>query len=328
MKLVIAGGSGHLGRLVATDWHRQGHEVIVLSRRAGHDPWSTQVWDGVSPGNWCRALEGADAVLNLAGRSVDCRYHQKNRRLIMDSRIHSTAAIGKAIHAASQPPPLWLQMSTATIYAHTYHREMTESGGILGGKEPNAPDTWRFSIDVAKAWEAEGLKWARPQTRLVLLRTAMVMSPWHQSVLPILTKLVRRRLGGPAGHGRQFISWIHYFDFLNALQFIAANPDLSGPVNISAPNPLPNRDFMRELRLASGVGFGLPSPRWLLEIGAFLMRTESELLLKSRNVVPERLLDAGFQFRFPNWHSALQNLSSRSGGVSQIREIRDLLEQA
>jgi uncharacterized protein (TIGR01777 family) len=262
-------------------------------------------------GPWTAELEGADAVVNLAGRSVNCRYNAGNRRAILDSRVQSTRVVGTAIAQAARPPRVWLQMSTATIYAHRYDAANDETTGILGGTEANAPDTWRFSIDVATAWEKAVDEAVVPQTRTVTLRTAMVMSPDRGGVFDVLLGLVRRGLGGRAGDGRQYMSWIHGDDFVSAVRWLIAQDGFAGPVNLAAPQPLPNAEFMRELRTAWGTRIGLSAPRWLLEVGTFLMRTESELVLKSRRVVPGRLLQAGFTFRFPSWAEAARDLCSR-----------------
>jgi uncharacterized protein (TIGR01777 family) len=204
-----------------------------------------------------------------------------------------------------------LQSSTATIYAHRYDRPNDEASGIIGGDEPNLEDTWVFSIDVAKAWEAAAKEFRLPTTRQVLMRTAMVMSPDAGGVFEVLTGLVKKCLGGPNGDGKQYVSWIHEDDFVAAIDHLINDESMEGPVNIASPNPLPNSDFMRKLRQASGVKFGLPASRWILEIGAWLMKTETELLLKSRRVVPGKLSSAGFKFQFPLWETACVDLESK-----------------
>jgi uncharacterized protein (TIGR01777 family) len=229
----------------------------------------------------------------------------------MDSRVRSTRAIGQAIATAIQPPRVWLQAGTATIYAHRFDAANDEATGILGGDEPNAPDTWRFSIDVAKAWEAAANEAVVPQTRKVLLRSALTLSPDRDGVFDVLLKLVRRGLGGAAGDGRQYVSWIHDQDFVRAVYWLIDHPELEGPVNVASPNPVPNAEFMSGLREALPMGFGLPAKKWMLEVGAFLMRTETELILKSRRVVPKRLLDSGFTFRYPTWPQAASDLCRR-----------------
>ena len=265
-------------------------------------------WDGQTLGEWARELDGCDVLINLAGRSVNCRYTQANRREILDSRVLSTRVLGQAVAIASRPPRVWLQASTATIYAHRYDAPNDERTGILGGTEPNAPDTWRFSIDVAQAWERAFDEVVAPRTRKVTLRSAMTMSPGKGGVFATLLGLVRCGLGGRIGDGRQFISWIHYRDFITAVRWLIEHDDVSGIVNVAAPSPLPQADFMRALRDAAGAPFGLPTTMWMLELGAFFMRTETELILKSRRVVPARLLEGGFQFEFSKWPDAAADL--------------------
>jgi uncharacterized protein (TIGR01777 family) len=261
--------------------------------------------------NYVPFVDGTDVVINLAGRSVNCRYSVRNRRAIFDSRINSTRVVGQAIARAVRPPRVWLQMSTATIYAHRYDAANDEATGIVGGSEAGAPDTWRFSIDVATSWERAAEEAIVPHTRRVLLRSAIVLSPDGGGVFDVLLGLVRRGLGGRVGNGRQFVSWIHDEDLVRAVRWLIARDDFSGPVNLAAPEPLPHAEFMRTLREAWGIRIGLPAPRWLLEVGAFFLRTESELLLKSRRVVPGRLLQAGFLFTFPNWNEAARDLCRR-----------------
>ncbi len=319
MKIVIPGGSGQVGHLLARAFHKEGHEVIVLSRQPSMEaPWRSAAWDPRTPGSWTAELEGADAVINLAGRSVNCRYTPENRRAIMDSRVDSTRVIGEAISRAANPPRLWLQASTATIYAHRHDAANDEATGILGGGEPNAPDTWRFSIDVATAWErAVAEAGPLPRTRTVLLRSAVILSPDHGGIFDVLLRLVRCGLGGKAGVGRQYISWIHEADFIRAVCWLIEHEKISGPVNLASPHPLPNEEFMRALREAWGTRIGLPANAWMLEIGAFFLRTETELVLKSRRVVPGRLLEGGFGFQFPEWPVAARDLCARWRGPGQ-----------
>ncbi len=313
MKLVLAGGSGQVGQILARAFVERGDEVVILSRApSADDPFRTLAWDGESLGEWTSELEGADAVINLAGRSVNCRYTQKNRRAIMDSRVNSTRIIGQAIRLAQKPPPLWLQASTATIYAHRYDAANDEATGIIGGIEPGAPETWRFSIEVATAWErALEESMPLPHTRTVLMRSAVILSPDRGGIFDVLLGLVRRGLGGTVGNGRQYVSWIHEIDFVRAVLWLIEHEEISDPVNIAAPNPLPNTEFMRVLREAWGISIGLPAAKWMVEIGTFLMRTESELVLKSRRAVPGRLLDNGFRFEYPDWPAAAAELCSR-----------------
>lgn len=308
MKIVIPGGSGQVGNLLTRAFERDGHDVVALSRQPKDGPARAVGWDARTVGSWAAELDGADAVINLAGRSVNCRYTATNRRQIMDSRVDSTRAVGDAISRADRPPRVWLQSSTATIYAHRYDADNDERTGVIGGGEPGVPDTWRFSIDVARSWEHVVDEAQTPGTRRVKLRSAMIMSPDRGGVFDVLLGLVRRGLGGRAGDGRQYVSWIHHEDFVRAIYRLIEHDDMDGAVNLAAPNPLPNADFMRVLREAWGIRVGLPAARWMLEIGAVFLRTETELVLKSRRVVPGRLIEDGFSFRFPGWPEAARQL--------------------
>jgi uncharacterized protein (TIGR01777 family) len=311
MKIVIPGGSGQVGTLLARALHAEGHDVVELGRSPRRAAWRTVAWDAVHEGPWWREVDGADVVIGLAGRSVDCRYTAKNRALILDSRVQSTRAVAAAIAAAQRPPRVWLQASTATIYAHRYDAWNDEATGRIGGEEPGAPSTWNFSIAVAKAWEAAATATPLPKTRLVLLRSAMTMSPDRGGIFDVLLRLVRFGLGGTPGDGRQFVSWIHDRDFVRAVQWLIAHDDVTGAVNLASPEPLPFREFLRALRQAWGTRFGLPAAKWMLELGAFVLRTETELVLKSRRIVPGRLLAGGFPFEFPAWPAAAVDLCRR-----------------
>ena len=311
MKIVIPGGSGQVGTVLARAFHHEGHNVVVLTRDPRPAPWRTVAWDAATLGGWAAELEGADAVINLAGRSVNCRYTPENRRQILDSRVISTRILGQAIARAAHPPRAWLQASTATIYAHRLDAPNDEATGIIGGGEPGAPDTWRFSIEVATAWERAADEADTPRTRRVKLRSAMVMSPDRGGIFDTLLGLVRRGLGGTSGSGRQYVSWIHDADFVRAIRWLLEHEEVDGAVNLSSPNPVPNAEFMRTLRRAWGARIGLPAAAWMLEVGALLIRTESELILKSRRVVPGRLLQAGFRFQHPLWADAARDLCAR-----------------
>jgi uncharacterized protein (TIGR01777 family) len=311
MKIVIPGGSGQVGTILGRAFHGDGHEVVVLSRRPGIQPWRVVKWDGETLDDWQAEIEGCDAVINLAGRSVNCRYTAAHRQEILQSRVLSTRVVGQAIARASRPPRVWLQASTATIYAHRYDSPNDEHSGILGGAETHAPSSWRFSIDVARAWEQAFDEAITERTRKIALRSAMTLSPDPGGIFDALLGLARRGIGGRAGDGRQFISWIHYEDFVAAVRWLIARDAVEGVVNVASPNPLPNAEFMRILREASGAPFGLAANRWMLELGAVFMRTETELILKSRRVVPVRLLEQGFRFQFPHWSSAARDLCQR-----------------
>ena len=311
MKIVIPGGSGQVGTILARHFHAAGHEVVVTSRAPKPAAWKVVAWDAQSPGAWANELDGADAVINLVGRTVNCRYTPTNRREITESRVRSTQLVGEAVAKCERPPRVWLQASTATIYAHRYDAPNDEYTGFVGGTEPGAPDTWKFSIDVAMAWEKALDAAHTPRTRKVAMRSAVVLSPDRGGIFDVLLGLVRRRLGGRAGDGRQFVSWVHEADFVAAVEFLISHDELSGAVNIAAPEPLPNAKFMRVLREAWGTRFGLPAANWMVELGAWLMRTESELVLKSRRVISARLRDAGFAFRFPSWPDAARDLCAR-----------------
>ena len=308
MKIVIPGGSGQVGTILSRAFHAAGHEVVVLSRSPHVRAWRVVQWDGATLGNWHREIDGCDVVINLAGRSVNCRYHSRNREEILQSRLSSTRAVGQAIAQAARPPRVWLQASTATIYAHRYDAANDERTGILGGNEANAPSAWVFSIEVARAWERAVHEAVTDGTRKVVLRSAMTMSPDRGGVFDTLLRLARFGLGGPAGDGRQFVSWIHYEDFVKAVRWLIDHDEVSGFVNVAAPSPIPNAEFMRTLRESCAIPFGLPAATWMLELGAVFMRTETELILKSRRVVPGRLLEHGFTFKYPEWSSAARDL--------------------
>ncbi len=312
MKVVIPGGSGQVGTILARAFHQRGDDVVVLGRgRPATIPWRFVTWDGETLGDWAAEVENADVVVNLAGQSVNCRYTPENRRILIDSRVKSTRILGQAIGEASRPPRVWLQASTATLYAHRYDAANDEVNGIIGGSEPTAPDTWHFSIDIVKKWEQELNAAATPETRRVLMRSAIVMSPDPGGPFDILLRLVRFGLGGRAGDGRQFVSWIHDQDFVTAVIWLIEHEELDGPVNLAAPHPLPNAEFMQYLREAWGISFGLPATNLMLEIGAFVLRSETELILKSRRVVPGKLLESGFRFQFPDWAEAARDLCAR-----------------
>lgn len=311
LRIVIPGGSGQIGRLLARHFHAQEHAVTVLSRHPQPAPWKVIAWDAETIGPWTEALEGSDVCINLAGRSVNCRYTPANRAAILGSRVRSTAILQQSIASLANPPRVWLNASTATIYRHALDRPMDEATGELGGDEPGAPKSWNFSVRVAQDWEAAFFAEGTPRTRKVAMRTAITLNADRGSAFEVLSRLVRLGLGGSNGSGRQFVSWLHEVDFVRAVEWLIAEEGFSGIVNLVSPHPLPNREFMRVLREAWRQPIGLPASTWMLEIGTFLLRTETELVLKSRRVVPGRLLEAGFRFEYPRWPEAARDLVAR-----------------
>jgi uncharacterized protein (TIGR01777 family) len=307
-RVLIFGGTGHMGAAIRRHMDPEKYRITTVTRNP-KSPDDVR-WDGQTLGPWAEALEGADVVINLAGRRVHCRYNEANLQEMMSSRILSTQVLGTAIAQCSNPPSVWLQASTATIYAHTFGQANDEATGELGGSEPGVPKVWNFSIQIAKNWEAELEKADTPNTRKVPLRTAIMMGIDKESAFDIFSGLTRMGLGGQLGSGRQFVSWVHEQDMVRAMEFIIEG-EMAGPVNICAPNPLPQAQFAKDLRRAWGIPFGLPAMPWMINIGAWVMNGDSELVMKSRRVVPTRLLDAGFKFNFPDWAPAAKDLAAR-----------------
>ena len=304
--IVIAGGSGFLGRILAAHFKKLGYPIIILTRspKPSDDGIREIGWDAHTIGQWAGELDNAIAVINLTGRSVNCRYHKQNRKLILESRVHSTRAIGQAIAACKSPPTVWLNASTATIYKHTFGPAWDEFGEI--GSTPKAKD--EFSIKVATGWERAFNEAKTPTARKVAMRTAMVLGTDKNSVFPMLRRLTRLGLGGNMGNGLQFVSWIHELDFCRAVEWLITHETLDGVLNIAAPNPVTNAEMMKLFRQTFGMPVGLPAAKWMLEIGAFFLRTETELIIKSRRVIPRRLMESGFVFKFPLLSMALANL--------------------
>ncbi len=307
-KLIISGGSGFLGSLIIEHFKTMFDDIVLLSRKPSQPNISEQnqplpnvrtvLWDAQSFTGWEKEFENATVVINMAGRSVDCRYHQKNKDLIMNSRVDSTTIIGKAIAHCKNPPKVWLNSSTATIYRHSLDKEMSEDEGEIGTG---------FSVSVAKAWEKAFFSSATPQTRKVALRTSIVLGKNGGALQPI-KKITQLGLGGKQGDGKQKFSWIHEEDFVRSLDFLIKDEGLEGAFNLVSPQPSTNSELMRLMRKTLSIPFGIPSPKPLLEFGALIIRTETELLLKSRNVIPQRLTQAGFNFSYPKLEPALQNL--------------------
>jgi hypothetical protein len=321
LRIVLPGGSGQVGGALARYFSERGHQVTVLTRGPYTAPWLAVQWDGENPGPWTEYLEGADVCINLAGRSVNCRYNDANRQAIYESRLRSTRLLGRVIAGLAAPPRLWMNASAATIYTRSLDGAgvdlpLDEATGKLGGDEPSlkseSAERWLqrtdFARRVARDWEAAFFAAATPRTRKVALRSAVVLGPAPGSVFAVLSHLVRLGLGGTQGNGRQFVSWIHEADYARAVEFLIACEELDGPFNLATPNPLRNREFMAALRWAWDAPNGLPAPSLAIKLGAIFLRTEPELVLQSCRAVPGRLLRAGFQFQFPHWLEAAEDL--------------------
>ena len=290
-KIVIAGGTGFVGKFLNEKFKSLGYYVVIISRRQNHINWNDT--NGIAS-----ALENATMLINLAGKSVDCRYNEKNKKEIYNSRIDTTRILGEALMNCKNPPPLWINSSTATIYRHAEDKPMTESRGEIGSG---------FSVNVATNWEKTFFSFHISQTRQVALRMAIVLGK-NGGVIKALKNLVRFGLGGKQGNGNQMFSWIHIEDLYNVILFVQQHKEISGVLNTSAPNPVNNKTLMELMRKYVGVPVGLPTPAWLLTMGAVIIKTETELVLKSRWVIPERLLNAGFEFKYPNMAEALKNI--------------------
>ena len=290
-KIVIAGGTGFIGRYLSDEFTNAGYKVLIISRQAGNIRWKHT--DAVID-----AINNAALLINLAGKSVDCRYTQKNKNKILRSRIETTQALGEAVLQCSNPPELWINSGTATIYRHSEDRPMTESNGDIGSG---------FSVDVATSWESAFLNFDLPKTRQVVLRMAIVLGKNGGVVTPF-KNLIRFGFGGRQGNGNQMFSWIHIADLFNIITFIQSHKHLKGVYNCSSPHPVNNKTLMRTLRELMNIPFGIPTPKFLLQTGAVLIRTETELILKSRWVVPERLLEAGYIFKYPSLDVALKDI--------------------
>lgn len=288
-KVVIAGGTGFVGKYLTNKFKSLGYDVFIISRQKDHILWNNEA-------EIIKSLENADLLINLAGKSVDCRYNEKNKREIYNSRIETTKLLGDAILKCKNPPVLWINSGTATIYRHAEDRPMTESAGEIGSG---------FSVNVATNWEKTFFEFNLPATRQVVLRMAIVLGKDGGVLMP-LKRLVRFGLGGKQGKGNQMFSWIHIEDMFGIIQYLVEHKELSGVINTAAPNPVNNKTLMQLLRKNMNARIGLPSPAWLLEFGAALINTETELILKSRWVVPERLLQSGFQFKYPMLEDALE----------------------
>jgi uncharacterized protein (TIGR01777 family) len=299
-KIILAGGSGFIGDSIINYFSGKDAQFIILTRTPKMDRKNVRhiAWDGKNLGTWVSEFENADAVINLTGRTVNCRYNKKNKKEILDSRVNSTKCIGEAIRQCKNPPALWINSASATIYRHAQDGAMDEDTGEYGKG---------FSVEVCRAWEKCFNDISTPLTRKILLRIAIVLGK-DAGVMKPMTRLVRLGLGGRMGNGRQMFSWIHEKDLVSLVEWLIEHEEVSGTFNCVAPNPLPNAQLMRLLRNACGIPWGLPQPKWMLEFGALLISTETELILKSRWVMPKRLLDLGFQFQFETAEQAIHDL--------------------
>jgi len=300
-RLVLTGGSGYLGRYLSAFFAEKGWEAVVVSRSRPDFPARYVAWDGETMGDWAREIDGADAVINLAGKSVNCRYSEENKRAIRESRTKTTGLVARAISEAKRPPSVWLNSSSATIYRYALDHPMDEARGEIGKG---------FSVDVVCAWEEAFSAPDLPRTRRVALRLAMAFGAGESAVYEAFASLAKMGFAGPMAGGRQYVSWIHVHDFARACLFLIEHPELEGAVNITSPNPRTNAQFLSDLRRSLHIPYALPTAKWQLELGALARGTEVELLLKSRRVVPTRLLDAGFSFDFPHWDDATRDIAS------------------
>jgi uncharacterized protein len=299
-KIVIAGGSGYLGSLLTRYFTNCTDQVTILTRGKDHISQNVHFvnWDGKTTGAWVSVLENTDVVINLNGRSVDCRYTEENMKLIYSTRLESTEILGKAIQQCVKPPRIWINGGSATIYRHSLDKEMDEFTGEIGSG---------FSVDVCEKWEAIFNSMSVPHTRKVIIRMGIVIGKEGGPLKP-LKMLARLGAGGKQGRGDQYFSWLHEADFVNSVEFLINKADASGTFNLTAPIPIANSHFMKVLRKAMGIPFGIPMPVWLLEFGAAIINTETELILKSRRVIPKRLLDAGYTFSYSTVEKALADL--------------------
>ncbi|WP_400081038.1 TIGR01777 family oxidoreductase [Winogradskyella sp. R77965] len=290
--ITIAGGTGFLGKVLETYFLEKGNRVYILTRKP--TKYNHIYWNAKDLNDWTKILEQTDVIINLTGKSVDCRYTETNKKLIYDSRINSTHALGLAINLCCNHPKVWLNMSTSTIYEDSYYKEMTETNGDIGDD---------FSMNIAKSWEAAFNSIITPKTRKIILRTSIVLGKNGGALLP-LKKLTQFGLGGKQGHGKQKVSWIHETDFARAIDFLIEQ-NLEGTFNIASLKPITNKILMKTLRKVMKIPIGLSHPKWLLKLGAQLIGTESELVLKSRNVIPENLKASGFKFKYRKIEEAL-----------------------
>lgn len=305
MKIVVPGGSGSLGTLLTNHWLQAGHDVVILSRSGRARAGRGVKWDGTNLGPWVEELEGADVIVNMAGRIINCPCTDKNMKEIYWSRVDSTRILNVAVTQCKNPPKIWLNSSTATIYAHTTEGPPnTESSGVIGGFEEGAPLYWVYSVNVAKAWEETFFATATPQTRKVALRSSFVVETEPGGPFDTFYAGALLGMGGRMGSGQQWTSWIHEDDFKRIVDFIIEKKELTGAVNVCAPNPVSQVEFMATLREKAGICYAIPLPEFAVKLATFMNRSDSEIALKSRRVIPELLLQAGYKFVHPTWDSA------------------------
>ncbi|PUZ29136.1 TIGR01777 family protein [Chitinophaga parva] len=299
-KIIIAGGTGFIGQSLVQYFGAE-NDIIVLCRhpKESHHRTTYVRWDGHSAGPWVPLLEGADLLINLAGKSVNCRYTAANKQAIFDSRRESTQALGNAVQQLQNPPAVWINAASATIYRHAMDRPMDEASGEMHND---------FSVQVCKLWEQTFNDITVPHTRKVILRIAITLGAENGGVMGPYLNLVKWALGGHQGSGQQMYSWVHIDDICRMIAWAYENPQVEGVYNCASPHPVTNRNFMQTLRATTGNRLGLPAPAWLLKIGAALIGTETELLLKSRWVIPARALAAGYQFKYPDLKPALVDI--------------------
>jgi uncharacterized protein (TIGR01777 family) len=302
-KIVLAGGNGYLGTVLTEYYKDKAAEIVILSRKEklAEKNIRTVVWDGKSRGRWTAELVNADILINLCGKNVNCRYSEKNKAEIIASRVVPTGLLGGVIHDMLEPPGLWINITSATIYRHAEDRPQDEETGEHGEG---------FSVDVCEEWEYAFNKWDTPKTRKVALRMGIVLGR-NDGVFPRLLNLVKLGMGGRQGDGRQYVAWVHEVDAARSTEWIADQPEATGIFNCTAPVPVKNNLLMCTIRSIYGIPFGLPAPKWFLQIGAAIIGTETELLVKSRWVLPTRLLDAGFRFQFEKLDNAVKDILKR-----------------
>lgn len=299
-KIVFAGGNGYLGRVLQEYYKPLTRELIVLSRKPvpPSDNIKTIVWDAKTAGEWTKCLNHADMLINLCGKNVNCRYTPENQSEIIGSRVGPTLLLAHAIQSLPVPPRLWINVTSATIYRHAEDRPQDEDTGEIG---------YGFSIDVCKKWEDAFFQNPTPRTRKVALRMGIVLGK-RDGAFPRLLTLARLGAGGKLGNGQQYVSWIHEQDAAKCTEWLLQHEGISGVLNCTSPRPVKNEVLMAAIRKACGMAFGVPSPAWLLELGARIVGTETELLLKSRWVLPKRLLDNRFEFSYPEIEHAVNDI--------------------